>query len=86
MNLSSGVSAVNPRVFAARGQAKRFALGNVLLPAALLFTIGGIAFTLKWNSDRQKEGVCIDCARQRRMLDEVYSDKPKDRVQKGYRL
>lgn len=79
-------AAANPRLSAARGQTKRFRLGNFILPAALIFTISGIIFTMKWNSDRKNDGVCIDCARQKKMMDEVYANHDKPVVQKGYRL
>jgi hypothetical protein len=61
---------------------------NLVLPITLLFALGGIAYTFKWNSDRQKEGngVCIDCARQREMVEEVYFNKKNDSAHKGYRL
>ncbi|GET93774.1 unspecified product [Leishmania tarentolae] len=60
---------------------------NYLLPITLLFAVAGIAYTFKWNSDRQKNGggVCVDCVRQREMVEEVYFNK-KPLTQKGSRL
>ncbi|KAG5464519.1 hypothetical protein LSCM1_00709 [Leishmania martiniquensis] len=60
---------------------------NYLLPITLLFAMSGIAYTFKWNSDRQKEGggACVDCARQREMVEEVYFSK-RPAVQRGCRL
>lgn len=61
---------------------------NLILPITLAFAIGGIAFTFKWNSDRQKEGngVCVDCVRQREMVEEVYFNKKNENAHRGYRL
>ncbi|CAD2213292.1 hypothetical protein AGDE_03236 [Angomonas deanei] len=55
-----------------------------VLPLTCVFALGGILYSFKWNSDRQKNGVCLSCERQREMMDEVYGGKPK--VQKVSRL
>lgn len=82
---SVNVPASNPRLSAMRGTTKTFKAGSMILPLALLFTCGGIAFTMKWNYDRQQEGgVCVDCVRQKEMMDEVYFNKSsKPVMQKG---
>ncbi|KAG5489098.1 hypothetical protein JIQ42_00721 [Leishmania sp. Namibia] len=88
--ISSGpnLAAGSPRMLAM--DSRRHALPrklNYLLPVTLLFTLSGIAYTFKWNSDRQKNGggVCVDCARQREMVEEVYFNK-RPPMQRGCRL
>ncbi|KAG5490836.1 hypothetical protein JKF63_00958 [Porcisia hertigi] len=88
INNGPNLAARSPRMVAmdSRRQAPTRKLGY-LLPLTLLFAVGGIAYTFKWNSDRQKDGggVCVDCVRQREMVEEVYfTNKPP--MQKGYRL
>ncbi|KAK7202301.1 hypothetical protein NESM_000302000 [Novymonas esmeraldas] len=82
------VAAVSPRLVAMDARRRTVSRKvNYVLPATLLFAVGGIVYTFKWNSDRQKDGggVCVDCVRQREMIEEVYFSK-KPPVQKGYRL
>lgn len=88
LNGSPNAAATSPRMVAM--DSRRRAAPRVLkyfLPVTLLFALGGIAYTFKWNADRQKEGngVCVDCVRQREMIEEVYFNK-KPATQKGYRL
>ncbi|KAH9577983.1 hypothetical protein LSM04_001691 [Trypanosoma melophagium] len=56
----------------------------MLLPATLLFALGGFCYTFWWNEKRSREGPCIDCKRQQEIMEEIYFKKPV--VQKGYRL
>ncbi|ORC85536.1 uncharacterized protein TM35_000341480 [Trypanosoma theileri] len=57
---------------------------TLMIPATLLFAIGGFCYTYWWNDKRSREGPCIDCKRQQEIMEEVYFKKPA--VQKGYRL
>lgn len=58
---------------------------NFLLPLTVIFTLCGIAYTFKWNADRKNDGACVDCVRQREIVEEIYFNK-RPAVQKGYRL
>lgn len=82
---SGPIFSMNPRLAAVRPQRRKFRLGNVLLPFALLFTCGGIAYTLKWNRERVEEGPCIDCARRKEIVEEIYFNK-RPTVHSGSRL
>lgn len=89
LNAGPNPQAVSPRMVAMGSHRRTLPRWmNLILPLTVVFAIAGIAFTFKWNSDRQKEGngVCIDCARQREMMEEVYFDKKNPSAHKGYRL
>ncbi|KPI89364.1 hypothetical protein ABL78_1490 [Leptomonas seymouri] len=85
---SSNPAAASPRLVAMSTRRRLLPKWfNFVLPLTLLFSFGGIAYTFKWNSDRQKNnGVCIDCERQREMMEEVYFNKKNEGAHKGYRL
>lgn len=88
INKGPNVAAASPRLAAM--DSRRHILPkklNFFLPIALLFAASGIAYTFRWNSNRQKDGggVCVDCARQREIVEEVYFNK-RPSMQRGYRL
>ncbi|KEG14291.1 hypothetical protein DQ04_00541230 [Trypanosoma grayi] len=56
----------------------------MMVPVALLFTVGGFYFTFRWADERAKEGPCIDCKRQQEIMEELYGKRPT--VHKGYRV
>lgn len=89
LNAGPNPDATTPRMAAMgarRGSLPRVV--NYFLPITLFFAVAGIAYTFKWNSDRQKEGngVCVDCVRQREMVEEVYFNKKNENAHKGFRL
>lgn len=50
--------------------------GNIILPFALLFSVGSIGYVLYDNVSRRGNTVCVDCNRQKEIAEEIYGKKP----------
>nr|CCC51732.1 conserved hypothetical protein [Trypanosoma vivax Y486] len=66
-----------------RGRSKPY-MHKWMAPFAVLFALSGFCYTCWWNDKRSKEGPCIDCKRQKEIMDEIYFNKHP--VSKGSRL
>lgn len=60
--------------------------GYLLLPLSTLFAVGGIWYSIWWGLKRPTEVPCIDCERQREIVQEVYFGKIDKKSKMGRQM